>query len=102
MEKIISAAELIRLQRADNTTILVDVRRKEDYEKSPGGIAEASWCDPLQVDEWAHTLPKQQEVVIYCVRGGSVSQTVQKQLVDAGVQARFLEGGLEAYRKESE
>jgi rhodanese-related sulfurtransferase len=46
------------------------------------------------------TLPAEQEVVLYCVRGGSVSQSVQKQLTEAGVKAKYLEGGLEAFLKQ--
>jgi len=37
-------------------------------------------------------------VVIYCVRGGSVSNAVVDRLQAAGVKARFVEGGLEAYK----
>jgi len=78
---------------------LLDVRRKEDYEKLPSGITGAPWHDPSEVSEWMHTLPKQEEVVLYCVRGGSVSQSVQKQLTEAGIKAKYVEGGLEAYQK---
>lgn len=35
----------------------------------------------------------------YCVRGGSVSQSVQKQLAEAGIKARYMEGGIEAFKK---
>lgn len=99
MEKTITTTELAGMLQAGNPVILLDVRRKEDYEKSPAGIADTPWHDPSAVAEWIHTLPKQDEVVLYCVRGGSVSQSVQKQLADAGFKARYVEGGLEAYQK---
>ena len=99
MEKTVNVTELADLLKAANKVTLLDVRRKEDYEQSPDGIADAPWHDPAKIGEWMQSLPKQQEVVVYCVRGGSVSQSVQKQLAEAGIMAKYLEGGLEAYRK---
>lgn len=99
MEKTISPAELAGLLQADTKVTLLDVRRKEDFDKSPEGIAGACWRDPATVEQWLPTLPKQQEVVLYCVRGGSVSQSVQKQLEEAGIKARYVEGGIEAFQK---
>jgi rhodanese-related sulfurtransferase len=58
------------------------------------------WVDPLKVATWIHNLPKQQEVIIFCVHGGSVSQSVQKQLAENGVPARYLEGGIEKFLKD--
>jgi len=36
--------------------------------------------------------------VIYCVRGGAVSNSVVDRLQAAGVKARYIEGGIEAYK----
>ena len=99
MEKTITSTELADLFKTEKKVTLLDVRRKEDYEQSPAGIADAPWHDPAKVGEWMQSLPKQQEVVLYCVRGGSVSQSVQKQLADAGFQAKYVEGGLEAIQR---
>jgi rhodanese-related sulfurtransferase len=98
MEKTITPAELARLLEAKETVALLDVRRKEDYEKFPEGIGGAQWRDPAIVAQWMHALPKHQEVILYCVRGGSVSQSVQKQLSEADIKAKYLEGGLEAFK----
>jgi rhodanese-related sulfurtransferase len=97
MEKTITPAKLVGLLRAKEKVTLLDVRRKEEYEKFPEGVGEAQWRDPAIVEQWMHALPKQQDVILYCVRGGSVSQSVQKQLSEAGIKARYLEGGLEAF-----
>jgi rhodanese-related sulfurtransferase len=99
MDKIITPMELTALLQSGNKVTLLDVRRKEDYDKSPAGIGDAQWRDPAAVTQWLPTLPAQQEVVLYCVRGGSVSQAVQKQLAEAGIQARYVEGGIEAFQK---
>lgn len=99
MDTTIIPRELAGLLKQENKVTLLDVRRKEDYDKSPAGIAGALWRDPATVGQWLQTLPQQEEVVIYCVRGGSVSQSVQKQLADAGIKAKYLEGGIEAFNK---
>jgi len=100
MEKTITTTELAGLLLTENKVILLDVRRKEDYEKSPEGIGAAQGRDPAAVEQWVQALPEQQEVVLYCVRGGSASQSVQQQLTEAGVKARYLEGGLDAFLKQ--
>ncbi len=99
METTITSTELACLLQSENKVTLLDVRRKEDYDKSPEGIAGAQWRDPAAVEQWLPILPVRQEVVIYCARGGSVSQSVQKQLAEAGIKARYLEGGIEAFKK---
>jgi len=97
MKKSITPSELAGLLAAGKQVRLLDVRRKEDYDKAPEGIETAEWRDPAAVAQWVQALPAQQEVVVYCVRGGSVSQSVQQQLADSGIAASYLEGGLEAY-----
>ena len=38
--------------------------------------------DPEKVDEWGPELPRDKDVVIYCARGGSVSNKVLDRLLD--------------------
>lgn len=78
--------------------LLLDVRRKADMEASTDAIPGAAWKDPEQIDQWVGALPKDQDVVIYCMRGGSVSNSVVDRLQAEGVQARFIEGGIEGYK----
>ena len=82
---------------ADRATVL-DVRRKADMEASTDAVPGASWKDPEQIDQWIGALPKDRDVVIYCVRGGGVSNSVVDRLQAEGVQARFIEGGIEGYK----
>lgn len=51
MEQTISATELIDLLKAVKNVTLLDVRRKEDYEQSPYGIADSPWRDPAKIGE---------------------------------------------------
>jgi len=54
--------------------------------------------NPDKIDVWIGAVPLTLDVVVYCVRGGSVSNSVVDQLQAAGVKARYIEGGLEAYK----
>jgi len=79
-------------------TLVLDVRRVGDYAASKETIPGAFWKDPEKIDAWVGALPKTQEVVIYCVRGGAVSNSVVDRLHAEGIKARFVEGGIEAYK----
>jgi len=99
MKKSITAAELATLLASGKDITLLDVRRKEDFDKAPETIGGAQWKNPAKVEQWIQSLPDQQEVIVYCVRGGSVSQSVQQQLAESGHLAQFVEGGLESLIK---
>ncbi len=71
----------------------IDVRRKGAYDAAPETIQGAVWRDPERVDEWAGELAGA-EVVVYCVYGHEVGQSTAARLRDAGVNARFLVGGI--------
>ncbi|MBU1565956.1 MAG: sulfurtransferase [Proteobacteria bacterium] len=73
---------------------IIDVRRKADFEQSPKTIAGAVWQDPENVATWSKTLPKDEDLVVYCVKGGSVSQSVALALKESNPKVRFLEGGI--------
>jgi len=99
MEKSIPPVELNDLLAAGKQFTLLDVRRKEDFDQAPHTIAGAEWKNPAESDQWLPTIPAQEEVIVYCVRGGSVSQSVQQKLADSGRLVRYVEGGLEAFAK---
>jgi hypothetical protein len=46
--------------------VLIDVRSKNDWEKSNEKITGAVRMDPETVDTWSETLPKDKEIVLYC------------------------------------
>ena len=98
MEKSLTAAQLADVLASGKSVTLLDVRRKEDFDKAPVTINGAQWRNPAELEQWMHDLP-QQEVIIYCVRGGSVSQSVQQRLAEGGYSVQFVEGGLEALKK---
>ncbi|TFG43332.1 MAG: sulfurtransferase [Syntrophobacterales bacterium] len=98
MSPTLSPSELKKLLDSKSVT-LVDVRRKADYEAEPNLIPSAAWCDPEHVESWGRELPKDRPVVVYCVKGGSVSQSITATLTGKQVDARFVEGGLKAWKE---
>jgi len=94
MRRTISPDELAK-QSAEITVI--DVRRKAEYDGDT--ILNAKWHDPEKVTEWARELPDSKEIVLYCARGGSVSNKVLDHLLSQNIKARYIEGGIEAWKK---
>ncbi len=78
---------------------LIDVRRKTDLETDTTKLSGATWYDPEQVETWAAQLPMDKEVVLYCVRGGSVSNSVLDHLHGKQIKARFIEGGIVGWKE---
>ncbi len=97
MSRTIPANDLKALVEAKSVAVF-DVRRRNDLEADPVKLPGAQWRNPEQVAEWSRTLPKDREVVIYCARGGSVSNSVLDHLLGQGVKARYIEGGIEAWK----
>ncbi|MBA3008942.1 MAG: HDIG domain-containing protein [Proteobacteria bacterium] len=76
---------------------LLDVRRKTDVQTSGVKIPGAVWQDPETIDTWITQLSADQPILVYCVRGGSVSQSVTDRLCQKGLNASFLEGGINGW-----
>jgi rhodanese-related sulfurtransferase len=93
MERTIKPADL-----NPDTALVLDVRREADYAASSETIPGAFWKNPDKISAWIDAVPKTHDVVVYCVRGGSVSNAIVDALQAAGVKARFIEGGIEGYK----
>ena len=96
MGATVTPQEFAALLQNKSATIC-DVRREADYQADPRTIAGAEWRNPEDVDVWAALLPNDYPVAIYCVRGGSVSKSVQAALTARGFDVQYLEGGLAAW-----
>jgi rhodanese-related sulfurtransferase len=94
MSTSITSVELKGKLTQKEKVCLIDVRRKVDFEKSPEMIEGASWRDPEKVEEWSKTLPQDQELVVYCAKGGSVSRSVADSLKEGHPGVKYLEGGI--------
>ncbi|MGE5616481.1 MAG: chromate resistance protein ChrB domain-containing protein [Bacillota bacterium] len=78
--------------------LVIDVRRAPAFRNSAEMIAGALRRDPDTVGDWAKSLPRASSVTVYCVHGREVSQNVAKALHSAGLDASYLEGGIEAWK----
>jgi rhodanese-related sulfurtransferase len=94
MDASISAASLKQSVLGTEPPLVIDVRRNPRFLEAGDLIRGALRRDPERVEEWRKTLPKTASVVVYCVHGHEVSQNVAKAL-----GARYLEGGIEAWRE---
>lgn len=77
--------------------VLLDVRRKADFDDSPRKIGTAEWRDPEKVDQWSPEISEERPIIVYCVKGGSVSQSVATRLGQGHRQVKFLQGGIKAW-----
>ena len=94
MADAIDINELKKLIANSDRLSILDVRRKTDYEAAAKKVVGAKWYDPEKIDEWVKQLPAGNRTVVYCVKGGSISQSVTDRLRNDGIDAVFLEGGL--------
>ena len=99
MAESISVQELQKILKEKRNVSILDVRRKNDYEASPQKIENATWYDPEKIDEWINKIPKDREVTVYCVKGGSVSQSVTDLLQKKQCNAKFIQGGIKAWNE---
>jgi rhodanese-related sulfurtransferase len=80
------------------TKHLIDVRRAADRDASSEQLPGATWHDPEKIGDWVKSLPRDKHIVLYCVRGGSVSNGVVDALHVDGLNACFIEGGIEGWK----
>jgi len=78
--------------------VVLDVRRAGVFEQAETMIPQARWCDPSAVSAWAGELAPQQQVVVYCVYGHEVGRATALRLRAAGLNARYLRGGIDGWR----
>jgi rhodanese-related sulfurtransferase len=90
----VSVAALRQSLASGQPPLVIDVRKGPAFLDAPDLVRGALRRDPLRVAEWGKTLPAKADVVVYCVHGHEVSQGAATAL-----GARFLEGGIEAWRE---
>jgi rhodanese-related sulfurtransferase len=78
--------------------LVIDVRRREAFESAPDLIASATWRDPFAVADWAKYLPRHRAIAVYCVHGHEISQHAAAALRSAGLDAVYLESGIESWK----
>ena len=94
---LIVSADLARQLTSSDTPLLIDVRKNQAFIDSDCTLPGALRRDPLLLDDWVAKLPPAAGVLVYCVHGHEVSQAVQSALQQRGINAHFLQGGIEAW-----
>ena len=79
-------------------SVLLDVRRAGAFAQSSSAIPGARWRDPSQVAEWSGQLPPDREIIVYCVYGHEVGRATAMRLRAAGLNARYLTGGIDGWQ----
>jgi len=77
--------------------LVLDVRRQPAYDGDPATLPAALRCAPDAIDAFA--APPGAEVIVTCVHGHEVSRNAAKALRARGIDARYLEGGVEHWRE---
>jgi len=78
--------------------LVLDVCWDEDLARSPDMLPMAVHHDARRIAEWADGVPKDREVLVYCMYGFQVSQDAVAELRRRGVRAHTLAGGIAAWR----
>jgi rhodanese-related sulfurtransferase len=89
----ISPKDLWHLIGTASAPQLIDVRRRDIYESTPGLLPTSIWQEPTEFSRWIPTLDRGRPIVIACKAGKELSQFITAELRGAGYQASMLEGG---------
>ena len=94
----LSVSDLVAERAQGRFPIVIDVRRGERYDADKAVIRGAIRRPPETANAWADELPPG-PVVVYCVFGHEVSQSAAQALAAKGRDARYLVGGITAWRE---
>ena len=94
MNVSITSTELRARLDSSAPPIVIDVRKTPSFRGASEMISGALRRDPAAVEQWARSLPPASTAVVYCVHGHEVSQQAAAALRGAGLDARYLEGGI--------
>ncbi|MBV9332834.1 MAG: sulfurtransferase [Candidatus Eremiobacteraeota bacterium] len=97
MSDSITAEQLFAMRRSGDCT-LIDIRRETDLQADGTVVPGAMRGNPESLDTWARSLPAHEQVIVYCARGGSVSKSVTAELRARGLDAKYVEGGIAAWK----
>ncbi|MCC6533351.1 MAG: chromate resistance protein [Burkholderiales bacterium] len=99
MDASITPRNLRDARDAGAPVLVIDVRRRPAFLAAADMVAGALRRDPEALDSWADALPPAAGIVVYCVHGHEVSRGVAGSLRARGLDARFVEGGLSAWKQ---
>ena len=94
----ITPDELALWQRGGLAHTLIDARRLAARQADGTEIAGGRWQDPALWLNWKDAVPNDALVVLYCAHGHELSQGLAAALRAMGVDARYLAGGIAAWK----
>lgn len=83
---------------AIGSAVVIDVRRAGVFASADTVLPGAQWHDPANIGQWMTQLPRNRDIVVYCVFGHEVGRNSAIRLRAHGLNARFLEGGIDAWQ----
>lgn len=89
----ISPQQLWHLIGTADAPQLIDVRRRDIYESTPGVLPASIWHEPTEFARWGPALDHSRPIVVACKAGKELSQFITAELRGAGYKAAMLEGG---------
>jgi len=100
MSKSITAQELSKLSGSNAWPTVVASTRCFKFEEEARAIAGSVWRDHMETEAWGPQLAGLgKPIVVYCLHGHNVSQLAAARLRSQGIDARHLEGGIDAYEE---
>ena len=100
MSKSISAQELSNLSGTSDWPTVVAVTCLFKFAEEGRAIAGSVWRDHMQAEVWGPDLARLgKPIIVYCLHGHNVSQLAVARLRAKGIDARHLEGGIDAYEE---
>jgi thiosulfate sulfurtransferase len=95
----ININELANWRAQDQAHTLLDVRRDIKRAADNDELSNTIWRNPANWLEWKDTITRGDPVVVYCAHGHELSQAMAACLRALGHDARYVSGGIEAWRK---
>ncbi len=92
-----TSQDLWHLIGTGETPRIIDVRRRDIYDGSPGTIPGSAWLDPEKAKDWIGTIDPTSPVVVVCKAGHELSQMVSAQLRERGRNPSIVTGGYAAW-----
>jgi len=82
-----------------SSPVLIDVKPSAAFDSDIAMIVGAMRRAPEDVDRWASMLSREHSIVVYCGDSVERSEHVTAKLLGAGLNAVYLEGGLDAWSR---
>jgi rhodanese-related sulfurtransferase len=95
--RTITASDLRQMLQAGNRPLILDVRRRADYDADGTIIPGSRWHDPDQMDRLSERLAVDREVIVYCAHGRTLSNAAVDHLLARGHKARLIENGMDGW-----